>query len=29
MANQTHVVEKLRRSYPYVDLVFGVDGIDT
>ena len=29
MANQKHVVEKLRRSYPYVDLVFGVDGIDT
>jgi len=23
------VVEKLRQSYPYVDLVFGVDGIDT
>ena len=22
-------VEKLRQSYPYVDLVFGVDGIDT
>ncbi len=29
MANQQHIVEKLRRSYPYVDLVFGVDGIDT
>ena len=29
MANQKHVVEKLRKSYPYVDLVFGVDGIDT
>ena len=29
MANQAHVVEKLRKSYPYVDLVFGVDGIDT
>ena len=29
MANQQHVVEKLRKSYPYVDLVFGVDGIDT
>ena len=29
MANQKQVVEKLRRSYPYVDLVFGVDGIDT
>ena len=28
MANQKHVVEKLRQSYPYVDLVFGVDGID-
>ena len=24
MANQKHVVEKLRQSYPYVDLVFGV-----
>ena len=29
MVNQKHVVEKLRQSYPYVDLVFGVDGIDT
>ena len=29
MANQQHVVDKLRKSYPYVDLVFGVDGIDT
>lgn len=29
MANQQHVVDKLRQSYPYVDLVFGVDGIDT
>ena len=29
MANQAHVVEKLRKSYPYVDLVFGVDSIDT
>ena len=28
MAQQPHVVEKLRQSYPYVDLVFGVDGID-
>ena len=28
-ATQKHVVEKLRQSYPYVDLVFGVDGIDT
>ena len=28
MAQQPHIVEKLRRSYPYVDLVFGVDGID-
>ena len=26
---EKHVVEKLRQSYPYVDLVFGVDGIDT
>ncbi len=29
MANQKHIVDKLRKSYPYVDLVFGVDGIDT
>ena len=29
MANQKHVVKKLRKSYPYVDLVFGVDSIDT
>ena len=29
MAQQEHIVEKLRQSYPYVDLVFGVDGIDT
>ena len=29
MANQQHVVDKLRKSYPYVDIVFGVDGIDT
>ena len=29
MANQQHVVDKIRKSYPYVDLVFGVDGIDT
>ena len=28
MAQQPHIVDKLRRSYPYVDLVFGVDGID-
>ena len=28
MAQQPRIVEKLRRSYPYVDLVFGVDGID-
>ncbi|MCI6519922.1 MAG: tRNA (N6-isopentenyl adenosine(37)-C2)-methylthiotransferase MiaB [bacterium] len=28
MAQQKHIVEKLRASYPYVDLVFGVDGID-
>ncbi len=28
MAQQAHIVEKLRQSYPYVDLVFGVDGID-
>lgn len=28
MAQQPQVVEKLRQSYPYVDLVFGVDGID-
>lgn len=29
MANQKHIVDKLRKSYPYVDLVFGVDCIDT
>ena len=29
MAQQKHIVDKLRASYPYVDLVFGVDGIDT
>ena len=28
MEQQPHIVEKLRQSYPYVDLVFGVDGID-
>lgn len=28
MAQQPHIVEKLRQSYPYVDLVFGVNGID-
>ena len=28
MAQQPHIVEKLKQSYPYVDLVFGVDGID-
>lgn len=28
MAQQQHIVDKLRKSYPYVDLVFGVDGID-
>ena len=29
MANQKQIVEKVRKSYPYVDFVFGVDGIDT
>ena len=29
MANQKHIVDNLRKSYPYVDLAFGVDGIDT
>ena len=29
MAQQPTVVEKLRKSYPFVDLVFGVNGIDT
>lgn len=29
MVQQKHIVEKIRASYPYVDLVFGVDGIDT
>ena len=28
MAQQPTVVEKLRKSYPFVDLVFGVNGID-
>lgn len=28
MAQQQRIVDKLRVSYPYVDLVFGVDGID-
>ena len=28
MAQQKHIVDKLRASYPYVELVFGVDGID-
>lgn len=28
MAQQKTVVDKLKASYPYVDLVFGVDGID-
>lgn len=28
MAQQKHIVDRLRASYPYVDLVFGVDGID-
>ncbi len=27
-AAKKHIVDKLRASYPYVDLVFGVDGID-
>ena len=29
MAQQPTVVEKLKKSYPFVDLVFGVNGIDT
>ena len=29
MAQQPAVVEKIRQSYPFVDLVFGVNGIDT
>ena len=29
MAQQPQVVEKIRQSYPFVDLVFGVNGIDT
>ena len=29
MTQQPTVVEKLRKSYPFVDLVFGVNGIDT
>ncbi len=29
MVQQPTVVEKLKKSYPFVDLVFGVNGIDT
>ncbi len=29
MTQQEGVVERLRKSYPFVDLVFGVNGIDT
>ncbi len=29
MAQQAEVVEKFRRHYPFVDIVFGVNGIDT
>lgn len=29
MTQQQEVVERLRKSYPFVDLVFGVNGIDT
>lgn len=29
MAQQQSVVDKIRQSYPFVDLVFGVNGIDT
>ncbi len=29
MAQQKDVVEKFRRHYPFVDIVFGVNGIDT
>ncbi|MDL2215922.1 hypothetical protein LJB77_02555 [Ruminococcaceae bacterium OttesenSCG-928-N02] len=29
MVQQPHIVEKVRVSYPYVDLVFGVNAIDT
>lgn len=29
MTQQQSVVDKLRKSYPFVDLVFGVNGIDT
>ena len=29
MAQQPHIVEKLRQSYSFVDIVFGVNGIDT
>ena len=28
MAQQQHIVDKIKNSYPYVDLVFGVNGID-
>ncbi|MCI6639681.1 MAG: tRNA (N6-isopentenyl adenosine(37)-C2)-methylthiotransferase MiaB [Pygmaiobacter massiliensis] len=29
MVQQKHVVDKVRQSYPYVDIVFGVNAIDT
>ena len=29
MVMQEHIVEKLRKSYPFVDIVFGVNAIDT
>lgn len=28
MAQQQHIVDKIKQSYPYVDIVFGVNGID-
>ena len=28
MVQQQHIVDKIRKSYPYVDLVFGVNAID-
>ena len=28
MAQQQSIVDKIRESYPFVDIVFGVNGID-
>ena len=29
MAQQKEIVEKFKKHYPFVDIVFGVNGIDT